>query len=195
MTTLTQIQAAIEQDPANQMFTHRGIHPLIQIDPAAKLLIISQAPSRQAQATNTYWHDPSGDRLRAWLGVSNDEFYDPANFAVMPLDFYYPGKGAHGDLPPRRAFAAKWHPLLLQLMPNIQLTLLIGQYAQAMYLQKKRQKTLTATVAHYQDYLPQYFPLVHPSPLNFGWQKRNPWFAQEVVPALQQRVRAILTAD
>lgn len=155
-------------------------------------MIISQAPSNKAQASMTFWNDPSGDRLRSWMGVSPDEFYHSGKIAVMPLDFYYPGKGAHGDLPPRKGFAEKWHAPLLQLMPQIKLTLLIGQYAQKYYL-TKRQKTLTDTVRHYQDYLPAYFPLVHPSPLNYGWMKRNKWFTTDVLPELQREIRNIMT--
>lgn len=126
------------------------------------------------------------------MGVTKEQFYHSGKVAVLPLDFYYPGKHAHGgDLPPRPGFADKWHEPLLALMPQIKLTLLIGQYAQKYYL-PQREKTLTATVAHYRDYLPTYFPLVHPSPLNYGWMNRNPWFAAEVVPELQARVQPLI---
>lgn len=192
MTTVASITAAIEADAQNQAYTKAGLHPLFKVMPSATMLILSQAPSRQAQAAMTFWHDPSGDRLRQWLGVSDEEFYHAGKIAVMPLDFYYPGKGGRGDLPPRKGFAEKWHPPLLALMPHLQMTLLIGMYAQKYYLGKRRQPTLTATVAHYQDYLPEYFPLVHPSPLNYGWLHQHPWFEQQVVPDLQQRVRALL---
>ena len=168
--------------------------PLYQIEPAAEILIISQAPSRKAQESMTFWNDPSGDRLRDWMGLTTDQFYHSGKIAVMPLDFYFPGKGVHGDLPPRKGFAEKWHAPLLALMPNIRLTLLIGQYAQKYYLQKHRQTNLTLTVQHYADYLPQYFPLVHPSPLNYGWFKRNSWFDQEVVPVLQTRIATIMAS-
>ena len=124
--------------------------------------------------------------------MTREEFYDSDKIAVMPLDFYYPGKGKSGDLPPRKGFAEKWHQPLLAMMPNVQLTLLVGQYAIKAYLGADRYKTLTETVRHYADYAPAYLPLVHPSPLNYGWQKRNPWFVDEVVPQLQRRVRTAL---
>lgn len=183
---------AIQADSMNQSFTAQGILPLYHVDAHAEILLVSQAPSRQAQASMTFWDDASGNRLRDWMGVTKDEFYNSGKVAVLPLDFYYPGKHAHGgDLPPRKGFAEKWHGPLLALMPNIKLTLLIGQYAQKAYL-PKREKTLTATVAHYQDYLPAYFPLVHPSPLNYGWMHQHPWFVDDVVPELQARVRTIM---
>lgn len=184
---------AIQRDQQNSVFTRQGIQPLYQVLPQARILIVSQAPSKKAQQAMIFWHDPSGDRLRRWMGVSPAEFYHAGKIAVLPLDFYYPGKGKHGDLPPRKGFAQKWHPPLLALMPHIQLTLLIGQYAQRYYLGAAREKTLTATVQHYRTYLPRYFPLVHPSPLNYGWLHRNPWFEADVVPDLQKRVRQLLT--
>lgn len=191
MQTANEIFAAIQRDPENELFTANGIQPLYHLDSNAEIMIISQAPSNKAQASMTFWNDPSGDRLRSWMGVTNDEFYHAGKIAVMPLDFYYPGKGTHGDLPPRKGFAQKWHAPLLKLMPKIKLTLLIGQYAQKYYL-INRQKTLTATVRHYKDYLPEYFPLVHPSPLNYGWLKRNTWFETDVLPELKQQVRTIM---
>lgn len=191
MQTATDIFRKIQTDPQNQTFTEKGILPLYHIVPDAQILIISQAPSRKAQESMIFWNDPSGDRLREWMGVSKDEFYRSGKIAVMPLDFYYPGKGAHGDLPPRKGFADKWHQPLLALMPQIQLTLLIGQYAQKYYLKRQRQKNLTQTVRHFDQYLPKYFPLVHPSPLNYGWLKQHPWFKETVVPELQTKVAAI----
>ncbi|KRL86694.1 uracil-DNA glycosylase family protein [Lacticaseibacillus pantheris] len=190
MQTAEDIFEAIMADPDNEQFTAAGIEPLYHVEPAATIMIVSQAPSRQAQLARTYWHDPSGDRLRQWMGVSDDEFYHSGKIAVVPLDFYYPGKGKSGDLPPRKGFADKWHEPLFALMPHVQLTLLIGAYAQRYYL-PQRQRTLTATVQHYADYAP-YFPLVHPSPLNYGWLHKNSWFEQDVVPALQQQVRSLL---
>ncbi|MCI1986253.1 MAG: uracil-DNA glycosylase family protein [Lactobacillus sp.] len=190
MTTADEIFEAIKQDPDNAAFTAAGIAPLYHLEPEATILIVSQAPSRSAQAAKTYWRDASGDRLREWMGVSEQEFYHSGKIAVVPLDFYYPGKGKSGDLPPRKGFAEKWHAPLLRLMPKRQLTLLIGMYAQKYYL-PQREKTLTATVQHFADYAP-YFPLVHPSPLNYGWLKKNPWFAATVLPALQRQIRALL---
>ncbi|WP_125706568.1 uracil-DNA glycosylase family protein [Lacticaseibacillus daqingensis] len=183
-----EIFKAIQADPANAAYTAAGIQPLYHIEASATVLLISQAPSRKAQESMVFWNDPSGDRLREWMGVTHDEFYTAGKLAVMPLDFYYPGKGKSGDLPPRKGFAEKWHPLLRPLMPNIELVLLVGAYAQKFYLGKTAQRTLTDTVRHYADYLPN-FPLVHPSPLNYGWMNRNPWYGETVLPALRQAVR------
>jgi len=192
MTKADDIFQAIQADPQNADFTAQGILPLYHVDAGAEILLVSQAPSRQAQASMTFWDDASGNRLRDWMGVTKDQFYNSGKLAVLPLDFYYPGKHEHGgDLPPRKGFAEKWHAPLLELMPNIKLTLLIGQYAQKAYL-THHEKTLTATVEHYADYLPDYFPLVHPSPLNYGWQHQHPWFVESVVPELQQRVHEIM---
>lgn len=193
MQTVDDIFREIQRDPQNRNFTNKGILPLYHIEPDAKILIISQAPSRKAQESMIFWHDPSGDRLRNWMGISQNQFYHSGKIAVMPLDFYYPGKGPHGDLPPRKGFADKWHPLLLSLMPHVQLKLLIGQYAQKYYLQKNRQRKLTETVRQFEDYLPDYFPLVHPSPLNYGWLKQHPWFQTQVVPRLQDEVGRLMT--
>lgn len=190
--TDAEIFAAIKADPQNAEYTSRNIPPIYQVNPQAEILIISQAPSKKVQETQIFWNDQSGDRLRKWMNLSREEFYHTDKIAVLPLDFYFPGKGLHGDLPPRRGFAEKWHAPLLELMPNIQLTLLIGAYAQKFYLQQRAQRNLTETVRHYQEYLPQYFPIVHPSPLNYGWFKKNPWFEEQVVPDLQQRVAKIM---
>ncbi|MBT9671364.1 uracil-DNA glycosylase family protein [Secundilactobacillus kimchicus] len=191
--TQEEISQAIQEDPQNKSLTVRGIKPLFHVDPAAELLIISQAPSRRAQESMVFWDDASGDRLRDWMGVTKDQFYNSGKIAVLPLDFYYPGKGPHGDLPPRKGFAEKWHEPLLALMPNVSLTLLIGQYAQRYYLGQSRERTLTATVEHFDQYLPKYFPLVHPSPLNLGWLKQHPWFETSIVPTLQAQVKLIFS--
>ncbi|MGY5273435.1 uracil-DNA glycosylase family protein [Lactiplantibacillus plantarum] len=192
ITTIKEITEAIKADPDNAEYTAKGWDPLFHVLSTATILVISQAPGRIAQNTKTYFNDASGDRLRDWMGVTREQFYQSDRIAVMPLDFYYPGKGKSGDLPPRKGFMDKWHEPLLAMMPNVQLTLLVGQYAIKAYLGRSRQKTLTATVQNYQDYLPDYFPLVHPSPLNYGWQKKNPWFQATVVPDLQRRVKAAL---
>ena len=120
---------AIKNDPANKKYTQAGIDPLYVAPKEAKILIVGQAPGKRAQDTRLFWNDPSGDNLRAWMGVSREEFYQSKDFAILPMDFYFPGKGKSGDLPPRKDFAKKWHPLLLEQMPNIELTLLVGSYA------------------------------------------------------------------
>ncbi len=192
MTKADQLFQAIQADPQNKSFTDKEIMPLYHVISSAEILIISQAPSRKAQQSMVFWDDPSGDRLRSWMGLNKTTFYDSGKIAVLPLDFYYPGKGVHGDLPPRKGFAEKWHQPLLELMPNIKMTLLIGQYAQKYYLGKRRQKNLTETVRHFDAYLPEYFPLVHPSPLNYGWMNQHPWFLAEVVPELQRQISQIM---
>ncbi|WP_179396046.1 uracil-DNA glycosylase family protein [Lacticaseibacillus absianus] len=191
MQTAEAIFEAIKADPANAAYTAQGVEPLYHIEPEATILLISQAPSSKAQSSMVFWNDPSGDRLRDWMGVTPDEFYHSGKLAVMPLDFYYPGKGKSGDLPPRKGFAAQWHPLLRPLMPKVELTLLVGAYAQKYYLGRAARPTLTETVRHFDDYRPN-FPLVHPSPLNYGWIKHNPWFEATVLPVLRAQVRHAL---
>ncbi len=182
----------IKADPMNQEYTKKGIDPLYYADADARILIVGQAPGRVAQDTQIVWNDKSGDRLRDWMGVSHDEFYHSGKIAVLPMDFYFPGKGKSGDLPPRKGFAEKWHSRLLEAMPNLKLTLLVGSYATKHYLHLKSSAKLTDVVHNYQDYLPQYFPLVHPSPRNQLWMSRNPWFEEEVLPDLKHRIDQFL---
>ena len=189
---LEDIKQAIMADEQNQAYTQVGIEPLFAAPRTARILIIGQAPGLKTQQAGLYWKDKSGDRLRIWLGVSEETFYQSGLFAVLPMDFYYPGKGRSGDLPPRKGFADKWHPLLLENLPDIELTLLIGSYAQQAYLELPKTSKLTETVASYQDFLPAYFPLVHPSPRNRIWLARHSWFEERVVPDLQRRVAEIL---
>ncbi|TCM37905.1 uracil-DNA glycosylase [Kribbella sp. VKM Ac-2568] len=158
-------------------------------------MIIGQAPGKRAQDSQIPWNDPSGTKLRQWLGVTEEQFYDPDMLALMPMDFYYPGKGAHGDLPPRPDFATTWHPRILKQLTELRLTILIGSYAQKHYLEVAAKQTLTETVRAYHDYLPERISLVHPSPLNFRWQSRNPWFQVEVIPALRLLVQAAISGS
>jgi len=167
-------------------------NPVLSAAASARLLIIGQAPGRRVQQSGVPWSDASGAALRVWLGLPEAQFYDVRNVAILPMGFCYPGAGSHGDLPPRRECAPQWHARLLAEMPNIRLTLLIGSYAQAGYLQQRAKATLTETVAHYAEYLPRFFPLPHPSPRNRYWQSRNPWFASEVLPQLRRHVQAAL---
>ena len=182
----------IMADKENKEFTDAGIKSLFSATQNAKVMIVGQAPGIKAQEAGKYWFDKSGDRLREWLGVDADTFYNSDIFAIIPMDFYYPGKGKSGDLPPRKDFAPKWHPRLLKELPNIELIILIGQYAQKYYLGDKEKKNLTETVKAYKEYLPKLLPLVHPSPRNLIWLKKNPWFEEEVVPMLQERIRGYL---
>ena len=192
MPSLTQIKNAIMRDAQNQSFTERGIEPLFAAPTGARINIVGQAPGVKAEQTRLYWNDQSGDRLREWLGVDRETFYHSGLFAVIPMDFYYPGKGKSGDLPPRKGFAEKWHPQILADLPNIELTILIGQYAQKYYLSQNK-RNVTETVKNYREFLPHFLPLVHPSPRNQLWLAKNPWFTQEVIPELQQRVKRILS--
>lgn len=179
------IQKEIMADPMNQIYTKKGIPPLFKASKDARIVIVGQAPGRRAEETHLFWNDPSGDRLRDWMGITREQFYGSKYIAQLPMDFYYPGKAKTGDKPPRKGFAEKWHPHLLAAMPHIETILLIGNYAQKYYLGEKCKENLTETVKCFREYLPKYLPLVHPSPLNHGWLKRNPWFEQDVIPVLQ----------
>lgn len=160
-------------------------NPILRAQPTSRLLIVGQAPGIRVHQTGIPWNDPSGDRLRGWLNIDKKIFYDESQIAIIPMGFCYPGTGPSGDLPPRKECAEHWLAALLKALPKIELTLLIGHYAQQHYLKKRCKKTLTATVASFNEYLPDYFPLPHPSPRNNIWLKRNPWFEQIVIPALQ----------
>ena len=186
---LASIKIAIENDPENKAFSKKGWKPIYTAHPSATILIIGQAPGKIAQESGIPWNDASGDNLRNWLGISRDEFYDEKKVALIPMDFYFPGSKDRGDVAPRKGFAEKWHPEILKNMPHIKLTILIGQYSQELYLGEQRKKTLTDTVKSFDEYLPSYLPLVHPSPRNNIWQKKNPWFKKEVIPRLQKIVR------
>ena len=190
-TQIKTIKQAIIDDPVNKSFTKAGEQPVFTAHPKARLMIIGQAPGHKAQTSGIPWDDQSGEQLRRWLGMSDETFYDGTKIALMPMDFYFPGTGKTGDLPPRPGFAERWHPELLACLPNIALTILIGQYAQAYYLDNKP-KTLTETAKNYKDYLPRQLPLPHPSPRNNIWKKKNPWFERDVVPALQYTVHSLL---
>lgn len=183
----------IAADPMNADFVNRGWSPVYSASVSSRIVLVGQAPGRNAQQTLKPWNDASGRLLRQWLNVTDEQFYNPDLFALMPIDFYYPGRGVHGDLPPRLDFARKWHPRLLAQMPNIRLTILVGSYAQKYYLDRRAKQNLTATVADFNAFLPDYFPLVHPSPLNIGWRKRNPWFESDVIPVLQTIVKEVLS--
>ena len=192
MSQIEKIKQAIMADSQNKSYTERGIEPLFAAPKTARINIIGQAPGLKTQEAGLDWKAKSGERLRDWLGVDEDTFYNSGYFAVLPMDFYFPGHSKSGDLPPRAGFAEKWHPKLLKELPDIQLTLLIGQYAQAYYLHEKVSGKVTERVRRYQAYLPEFFPLVHPSPRNQIWMAKNPWFETEVLPDLKKRVAKIL---
>lgn len=163
-----------------------GPRPVLQTSSSARLLIVGQAPGSRVHASGIPWDDPSGERLRDWLGMDKATFYDASRVAIVPMGFCYPGRGKSGDLPPDPACAPQWHSELMGWLRQIELTLLIGNYAQRYYLNSTR--NLTETVRHWRDYAPQYLPLPHPSPRNNIWLRRNPWFEVEVLPELRRRV-------
>ena len=166
-----------------------GPRPVVRGTPEARILLIGQAPVTRVHESGIPWNDASGERLRDWLQMSADDFYNESKIAIVPMGFCYPGVDAKGgDKPPRHECAPEWHPPLLAALPNVQLTLLIGQYAQRRYLAKSRKKTLTETVRHWRDYAPDYLPLPHPSWRNNVWIKKNPWFTEEVLTDLGGRV-------
>lgn len=183
----------IINDEMNAKFNKLGYKPIFMANKDARVLIIGQAPGLKTQLKGVVFDDRSGDTLRSWLGVSRDIFYNSDLFAVLPLDFYFPGKATNADLPPRVEFADKWHPILLKMMPNIKITILIGAYAQKYYLKDTIKNNLTNTVLAYKDYLPRYFVLVHPSPLNFRWHNHNPSFKEEIVSQLRNIIHEIIT--
>lgn len=169
-----------------------GPRPVLQVGGGARVLIVGQAPGQRVHESGVPFNDASGIRLRNWLGVERGAFYDPARFAIMPMGFCYPGRGASGDLPPRKECSATWHPKLMRHLGGVGLTLLVGHYAQAWFLGEHRGRTLTDTVRAWRDYLPRYFPLPHPSPRNQLWLRSNPWFEDEVLPELRLQVAAAL---
>lgn len=189
MNSLQRIYRSIGEDPDNAWATALGYKPLYTASPHSRIIVVGQAPGRKAQESGIPWNDASGVRLRSWLGVSDEQFYDPDLISLLPMDFYYPGKGKSGDLPPRKGFAARWHPQIVANMKDLRLTILVGGYAQKYYLGAGAKTNLTATVQAYREYLPQFMPLVHPSPLNFRWHSRNPWFEKDLVPVLREVVK------
>ena len=165
---------------------------VLQVHAKARILIVGQAPGSKVHASGVPFDDASGDRLRQWMGVERVLFYDAKTVAILPMGFCYPGTGKSGDLPPRRECAPQWRAPLLAAMPNIELTLVIGQYAIAWHLPDVSTKNLTETVRAWRDRWPAVLPLPHPSPRNNIWLKANPWFSDEVVPMLQDQVRALV---
>ena len=167
-----------------------GVNPVLSVSRKSKILIIGQAPGLLVHQSGKPWDDKSGERLREWLGVTKDEFYDPNLFGILPMGFCYPGKGKSGDLPPRKECAPLWHQSVLDELPNVEFSLLIGQYAQNYYLNIGK-STLTERVRNFENFLPRFFPLPHPSPRNNIWLKRNTWFGEAVLPSLKMIVRNI----
>ncbi len=169
-----------------------GPRPVFQMHPKAKILIAGQAPGVRVHETGIPFNDPSGDRLRAWMGVNRETFYDAEKIAILPMGFCYPGTGKSGDLPPRPECAEHWRKKLISQLPNIELTLVIGQYAQNWHLGKQQKENLTETVRAWKEYWPRMLVLPHPSPRNNIWLKKNSWFEEDVIPKLKRIVQKIL---
>lgn len=165
--------------------------PVIQASASSKIMVVGQAPGRLVHESGIPWNDPSGNRLREWLEMDRDAFYDPSILALIPMGFCYPGTGSSGDLPPRKECAPEWHQSLSEQMQEVRLTLLIGAYAQKYYLGKEMKQNLTETVRASHEYYPKYIALPHPSPRNNIWMKKNPWFISEILPLLRSALRSI----
>ncbi len=186
--TLEKVRAC---DYCSEHLPH-GTRPVVQIGAKAKILIAGQAPGSKVHTTGIPFDDPSGDRLRRWMGVDKTQFYDANQIAILPMGFCYPGKGKSGDLPPRKECAELWRNQLLAMMPDVELTLIIGQYAIAWHLPKSKKESLTNTVKAWKAHWPQQLALPHPSPRNNIWLKKNEWFERDVIPLLQQRIKSTL---
>ena len=170
----------------------KGPNPVFRVSTSAKILVAGQAPGIRVHETSIPFNDPSGNRLRQWMGIDSQTFYDQSRIAIVPMGFCYPGSAERGDLPPRPECSQAWHPKLLPLLSSVKLTLAIGAYAHKYYLGGDRKKTLTQTVANWRHYAPSVLPLPHPSPRNNIWLKRNPWFEEELVPELSILVKQLL---
>jgi len=170
-----------------------GPNPVFRLAESARLLIVGQAPGTKVHASGIPWNDPSGDRLREWLALDRDAFYDMANVAILPTGLCYPGRLPQGgDAPPRPECAPLWHAPLRAHLRNVRLTLLVGAYAQAHYLGARRGASVAETVRNFRGYFPEFLPLPHPSWRTLAWAKRHPWFERKVIPELRRRVRALI---
>ena len=169
-----------------------GPRPVVQAGAAARILIVGQAPGARVHASGIPWGDRSGDRLRDWMGIDAEHFYDPSRVAIVPMGFCFPGRGPGGDLPPRRECAPLWHERLIGQLPKIKLTLLVGAYAQLHHLRRTGHVSVTRTMNNWRAHAPDVIPLPHPSPRNVAWFKANPWFDDELLPVLRQSVRKLI---
>ena len=192
MSSLTTLLAQVRACTACRTALPFEPKPILRAHRNSKILIIGQAPGTRVHKTGIPWNDPSGDRLREWMNIERDTFYDEKRIAIIPMGFCYPGKGKSGDLPPRKECAELWHAKLVDNLDKLELIMLVGQYAQAHYLGKQRKKTLAETVQAWREYDSLYFPLPHPSPRNKLWLKKNSWFEKEVVPELRKKINKLL---
>lgn len=191
MTELVSLLAEVRACTLCEKHLAHGVRPVLQMHSRARILIAGQAPGRKVHESGIPFDDASGERLREWLGITREVFYDEQQVALLPMGFCFPGTGKSGDLPPRPECAPAWRDQLLGHLGNVEVTLLVGQYAQVAHLKDKK-KTLTETVKQWREYWPSVIPVPHPSPRNNIWLRRNPWFEQELVPRLQQRVAEVL---
>lgn len=191
--TLESLLSAVRACRVCEAHLPLGPRPVLQAAPPARILIVGQAPGARVHRTGVPWDDPSGERLRAWMGVSTDIFYDDSRIAMIPMGYCYPGRGNGGDLPPRPECAQLWLQPLLSKLPLIELTLLIGQYAQRHFLGKRRKPSLAKTMKAWVEYSPCYIPLPHPSPRNTPWLQRNSEFEQHLIPELRRRTQSLLS--
>ena len=189
---IDKLKSNIEDCLICENFLPNRPRPIFQFSNKSKILIIAQAPGQKAHDKGIPFDDLSGDNLRSWLGITKEQFYNSDLFAIMPMGFCFPGKGKSGDLPPRKECAPHWHNKIMDQFENLELIILIGKYSQDYYLKNNPHKNLTETVISYQNILPKYFPLVHPSPLNFRWQAKNKWFLERIIPELQKKVASII---
>ena len=189
--TLEALLAAVRDCRACEAHLPLGPRPVLRAGDTARILIVGQAPGARVHATGIPWDDPSGERLRAWMGVDKEIFYDESGIAIIPMGYCYPGRGTDGDMPPRGECAALWLDQLLARLPLIELTLLIGQYAQRHFLGSRRKPSLAETAKAWREYAPQFIPLPHPSPRNQPWFKQHPWFERQLVPMLRARIKAL----
>jgi uracil-DNA glycosylase len=189
--TLEALLAAVRGCRACEAHLPLGPRPVVRVGETARILVVGQAPGVRVLASGIPWDDPSGDRLRAWMGVGKDAFYDESRIAIIPMGYCYPGRGSGGDMPPRRECATLWLGQLLAWLPQVEVTLLIGQYAQRHFLGNRHNQSLTETVRGWAEFAPQYIPLPHPSPRNQPWFKHHPWFEQQLVPVLRARINAL----
>jgi len=191
MTSFTALLAEVHACTLCAKYLAHGVRPVLQVNPKARVLIVGQAPGRKVHETGLPFNDASGDRLRDWLGITKEVFYDEEQIAILPMGFCFPGTGKSGDLPPRPECAPAWRDKLLAHLTNIEVTLLVGKYAQAYHL-RGEYSSLTETVSSWRSYFPAIIPLPHPSPRNNIWLNRNPWFEEELVPVLKQRISEVL---
>lgn len=189
--TLEGLLVAVRKCRACEQHLPLGPRPVLQVGGTARALIVGQAPGARVHASGTPWADPSGERLRMWMGLEKVDFYDASQVAIIPMGYCYPGRGHGGDLAPRRECATLWLDHLLAKLPQLELTLLIGLHAQRHFLGKRRKRSLTETVRAWREYAPEYLPLPHPSARNTPWFQRNPWFEQELLPVLRDRISAL----